>query len=76
MMNKEKINLLKMQLFLNYYKKDITDRYVRCIDNIVLDNKVLDAMNERLYITTLENYINLEKENKRLKELLGDVDDD
>ena len=76
MMTKKKINLLKIQLVLNYYKKDITDHYVRCIDNIVLDNKVLDAMNERLYITTLDNYINLEKENKRLKELFGDVDDE
>lgn len=71
MMNKEEIHLLKIKLFLNYYKKDITDDYIRCVDNIVLDNKVLNSMDERLYITTLENYINLEKENKRLKELLG-----
>ena len=61
-MSEENINLLKVQLFLNYYKNNITDNYVRCIDNIVLDNNVLNNLNERVYITTLDNYNNLQQE--------------
>lgn len=60
-MSKEEINLLKMQLYLNYYKNDITDRYVRVIDKIVLDNDVLNNLDERLYITTLDNYNKLQQ---------------
>lgn len=64
-MNKEEINLLTITLFLNYYKKDITERYVKCIDNIALDNNVLYT-NEKVFITTLEKYIELHQENKEL----------
>ena len=55
-MSKESINLLKIQLYIEYYKKDITDRYIRCIDKIVLDNDVLNNLDERMYITTLDVY--------------------
>lgn len=68
-MNEEKINLLKIQLVLNYYKNDITDRYLRCIDNIVIDNDVLYVLNEKLYITTLDKYIKLQEKNKELSRM-------
>ena len=67
-MSKEEINLLKMQLYLTYYKNNITDRYVRVIENIVLDNDVLNNLYEKLYITTLDNYNELKEELKLAKE--------
>ena len=70
-MSKESINLLKIQLYLEYYKKDITDRYIRSINKIVLDNDVLNNLDERMYITTLDAYNELKlvkEENKQLNE--------
>ena len=58
---KEKITLLTVQLLFKYYKKDITDLYALNTDNIVLDNDVLNNLNERLYITTFDKYIDLQK---------------
>ena len=73
-MNKEEINLLKMQLYLNYYKNDITDRYVRVIDKIVLDNYVLNNLDERVYITTLDNYNELKLAKEDNLQLLDKID--
>lgn len=73
-MNKEEINLLKMQLYLNYYKNDITDRYIRCIDKIVLDNDVLNNLDERVYITTLDNYNELKLAKEDNLQLLNKID--
>ena len=69
-MNNEEKNLLKVQLVLNYYKKDITDRYMRCIENIVLDNNVLNVFDERVYITTLDKYNKLQHQNEKYKEVI------
>lgn len=69
-MNNEEKNLLKVQLVLNYYKKDITDRYMRCIENIVLDNDVLNVLDERVYITTLDKYNKLQNNWNELKNYL------
>lgn len=69
-MNDEEKNLLKVQLVLNYYKKDITDRYMRCIENIVLDNDVLNVLDERVYITTLDKYNQLQNNWNELKKWL------
>lgn len=69
-MNDEEKNLLKVQLVLNYYKKDITDRYMRCIENIVLDNDVLNVLDERVYITTLDKYNKLQNNWNELKKWL------
>ena len=69
-MNDEEKNLLKVQLVLNYYKKDITDRYMRCIENIVLDNDVLNVFDERVYITTLDKYNKLQHQNEKYKEVI------
>lgn len=69
-MNNEEKNLLKVQLVLNYYKKDITDRYMRCIENIVLDNDVLNVLDERVYITTFDKYNQLQN---NWNELMEDI---
>ena len=74
-MNKEKINLLTIQLFLKYYKKDITERYAKCIDNIVVDNDILYT-DERLWITTLEKHIELQQENKELHNKIDKLEDE
>lgn len=68
-MNKEKINLLNLKLYLNYYKKDITDRCIKCIDNLVLDNDVLYT-NERLWITTYEKYNKLQAKVNQLETII------
>lgn len=73
-MNKEEINLLKTQLYLNYYKNDITDRYVRIIDTIVLDKDILNTLNERVYITTLDKYNRLQQENKNYKHIVDELE--
>ena len=69
-MNDEEKNLLKVQLVLNYYKKDITDRYMRCIENIALDNDVLNVLDERVYITTLDKYNQLQNNWNELKKCI------
>lgn len=66
-MNKEEINLLNLKLYLNYYKKDITDSYIRCIDNIVFNNDVLNDLSEQLYIDTLKNHIKLQQKVNQLE---------
>lgn len=72
-MSKEEIDLLKVQLLLDYYKnKDITQHYRTLIENnIVFDNDTLDVLNdinETIYITKFDKHIKLQQENKILKE--------
>ena len=61
MMNKEEIHLLSVELLFKYYKKDITDLYATHTEKIVLDNEVLNNLNERLYITTLDKHNDLQQ---------------
>lgn len=61
-------NLLKIQVYLKYYKKDITDRYGVMLNDFSVDNDVLDNLTKRLYITTLDKQIKMEQENKQLKD--------
>lgn len=60
--------LLFIYLYLEYYKKDITDRCCSMLTDIVLDNDVLEDINERLYIIKWNKYNELQKENKKLNE--------
>lgn len=57
-MNKEEINLLKIQLLLEYYKnKDITKHYRTLIDSrIVFDNDILNDLTEPIYIIKFDKY--------------------
>lgn len=75
-MSEEPKNLLKADLILNYYKDDITERYIRNLtNNIVMDNDILYVTNEKVYITTLEKHCELQQRiDKALKhthEMLG-----
>lgn len=63
---KEEKNLLTVKLLLEYYKKNITDKYRLVLDRIVLDNDVLNTM-ERLYITPLNKHQKLKQESQKLK---------
>lgn len=69
-MNKEKIDLLKIQLLLEYYKNnDITQHYRTLIENgIIFDNDILNDLTEPIYITKLDKFNKLQQENKQLKE--------
>lgn len=72
-MNKEEINLLKIQLILDYYKNNnITEHYKNLIENrIVFDNDTLDILNdinENIYITKFNKYNELKQQNKKYKE--------
>lgn len=71
-MNKEKIDLLKIQLLLEYYKNnDITQHYRTLIENgIIFDNDILNDLTEPIYITKLDKFNKLQQENKQLKEKL------
>lgn len=73
-MNKEEKKLLNIKLYLEYYKKDITDRYNRLISNIVLDNDLLNVLDDRVYITAFDKYTKLQQENQSLKERLKIID--
>lgn len=61
-------HLLKICLYLEYYKECITDRYGVMLTDFLVDNDVLDNLTKRLYITTLDKQIKMEQENKQLKE--------
>ena len=61
-------NLLKICLYLEYYKEYITDLYGVTLTDIALDNDVLDNLTKRLYVTTLDKQIKMEQENKQLKD--------
>lgn len=74
-MNEDEKTLLKAQLIVNYYKKDITDRYVKCIENIVFDNDVLNIVNEKVFVTTFDKYMKLQNNWNELKKWLEEVID-
>lgn len=72
-MSEEKINLISVKLYTEYYKNNIEDRYIRNYsDNAVIDNDVLKAdYLEYVYITTLDKHNKLQQENKQLKDNLN-----
>ena len=71
-MSEEKINLISVKLYTEYYKNNIEDRYIRNYsDNAVIDNDVLKAdYLEYVYITTLDKHNKLQQENQELKKEL------
>ena len=71
-MSEEKINLISVKLYTEYYKNNIKDRYIRNYsDNTVIDNDVLKAdYGEYVYITTLDKHNKLQQENQKYKEVI------
>lgn len=69
------MHLLTNYLYLEYYKKDITDRYCHILTNITIDRAVLNDMDGKIYITTFEKYIQMQQENKQLKEEYKELKD-
>ena len=74
-MSEEKINLISVKLYTEYYKNNIEDRYIRNYsDNAVIDNDVLKAdYGEYVYITTLDKHNKLQQENQELKKQLEEL---
>ena len=70
-MNKEEKNILKITFTYEYYKNNITERYMRNLsENVVLDNDCLDIENlELIYVIPFKKYNQLKNENERLKEI-------
>lgn len=70
-MNKEEKNILKITFTYEYYKNNITERYIRNLsENVVLDNDCLDIENlELIYVIPFKKYNQLKNENERLKEI-------
>ena len=70
-MNKEEKNILKITFTYEYYKNNITERYIRNLsENDVLDNDCLDIENlELIYVIPFKKYNQLKNENERLKEI-------
>ena len=70
-MNKEEKNILKIIFAYEYYKNNITERYMRNLsENVVLDNDCLDIENlELIYVIPFKKYNQLKNENARLKEI-------
>lgn len=62
-MSEEKIKLISVKLYTEYYKNNIKDRYIRNYsDNVVIDNDVLKAdYGECVYITPLDKHNKLQK---------------
>ena len=69
-MNKEEKNILKIIFAYEYYKNNITERYMRNLsENVVLDNDCLDIENlELIYVIPFKKYNQLKNENARLKD--------
>ena len=70
-MNKKEKNILKITFTYEYYKNNITERYIRNLsENVVLDNDCLDIENlELIYVIPFKKYNQLKNENERLKEI-------
>lgn len=70
-MNREEKNILKIIFAYEYYKNNITERYMRNLsENVVLDNDCLDIENlELIYVIPYKKYNQLKNENERLKEI-------
>ena len=70
-MNMEEKNILKIIFAYEYYKNNITERYMRNLsENVVLDNDCLDIENlELIYVIPYKKYNQLKNENARLKEI-------
>ena len=70
-MKKKKKNILKIIFAYEYYKNNITERYMRNLsENVVLDNDCLDIENlELIYVIPFKKYNQLKNENARLKEI-------
>ena len=81
-MNKEEKNLLKITFTYEYYKDNITERYMRDLSrNVILDNDCLDIEYlEKIYVIPYKKYNQLKKqleENKNpLKGIFAQVNDD
>jgi hypothetical protein len=69
-MSNEEINLLDIKLYIEYYKNNnILDKFCREFEgHIVLDNDVLKSeIDDFVYVTTLNNYKQLQQKNEELK---------
>ena len=76
-MNKEEKNILKIIFAYEYYKNNITERYMRNLsENVVLDNDCLDIENlELIYVIPFKKYNQLKNENARLKDKLIEINE-
>ena len=76
-MNKEEKNILKIIFACEYYKNNITERYMRNLsENVVLDNDCLDIENlELIYVIPFKKYNQLKNENARLKDKLIEINE-
>ena len=77
-MSEEKINLISVKLYTEYYKNNIKDRYIRNYsDNAVIDNDVLKAdYGEYVYITTLNKHNKLQKYKEVIDKLKTNIEND
>ena len=76
-MNKEIHNLLKITFTYEYYKDNITERYMRDLSrNVILDNDCLDIEYlEKIYVIPYKKYNQLKNENARLKDKLIEINE-
>ena len=70
-MNKEEKNLLKITFTYEYYKDNITERYIRDLSrNVILDNDCLDIEYlEKIYVIPYKKYNQLKKQLEEYKRL-------